>query len=258
MNRLAIEPTLGTLICPIRSAGRERKRRPGRSSPRGATGPVRPRRSSGRATPGFRRRGRGPRRGRTWPRGQGIPTPGSDRAPRPSGSERWTPGAVPAGRRRGTRPARFPGGRAAIARLPPPETPDRPHRGGSPPSAGPTRRCPTGNPSEGPLLAEFPDLRLESLRFDLALQESAKARAPMFDQDSFPGIEDHGRLALLEMVLISELLREGDLAFRADCRRLRHRPMIDLSGIRSLLQVKKYCSESLFLGHTETQGHRFA
>src|SRR5213083_2916348 len=176
---------------------------------------MRPRRSSGHVTPGFRGRGRGPKRGRTWPRGPGIPTPGFDRALRRRGSECWTPGAVPAGRRRGT-------------------------------------------PSEGPLLAEFPDLRLESLRVDLALQESAKARAPMFDQDSFPGIEDHGCLALLEMILISELLREGDLAFRADCRRLRHRPMIGLSGIISLLQVKKYCSESLFLGHTETQGHRFA
>src|SRR2546421_11917959 len=212
------------LICPIRSAGRERMRRPGRSSPPGATGPVRPRRSCGHATPGFRGPGRDPRRGRTWLRGPGIPTPGSDRALRPQGSERWAPGAVPAGQRRGTRPARFPGGRAAIARLPPPGTPDRPHRGGSPPSAGPMRRCPTGNPSEVPLLAEFPDLRLESLRVDLALEESAKARAPMFDQDPFPGIEDHGRLPLLEVILISELLREGNLTFRADRRRLRHRP----------------------------------
>src|SRR5947208_190927 len=128
---------------------------------------MRPRRSSGHVTPGFRGRGRGPKRGRTWPRGPGIPTPGFDQALRRRGSECWTPGAV-------------------------------------------------------------------------------------------PGIEDDGRLALLEMILISELLREGDLAFRADCRRLRHRPMIGLSGIISLLQVKKYCSESLFPGHTETQGHRFA
>src|SRR5947199_404711 len=104
----------------------------------------------------------------------------------------------------------------------------------------------------------YPDVRVEPLRLDLALQACPKARAPMFDQDSFTGIEDHGCLALLEMILISELLREGDLAFRADCRRLRHRPMIGLSGIISLLQVKKYCSESLFPGHTETQGHRFA
>src|SRR5439155_1570905 len=143
------------LICPTWSAARERKRKPRRSSPRRANGPVRPRRSSGHVTPGFRGRGRGPKRGRTWPRGPGIPTPG-------------------------------------------------------------------------------------------------------FDQDSFPGIEDDGRLALLEMILISELLREGDLAFRADCRRLRHRPMIGLSGIISLLQVKKYYSEFPFPGHTETQGHRFA
>src|SRR5438046_5467737 len=209
---------------------------------------MRPRRSYGHVTPGFRGRGRGPKRGRTWPRGPGIPTPGFDRALRRRESDCWTPGAVPAGRRRGTRPARFPGGRAVIVRLPPPGTLDRPDRGGSPPRAGPTRRCPRGNPSEGPLLAEFPDVRLESLRVDLALEESAKARAPMFDQDSFPGIEDHGRLALLEMILISELLRESDLAFRADCRRLRHRPMIGLSCIISLLQVKKYYSESPFPG----------
>src|SRR5438552_4810020 len=212
------------IVGPTWSAGLERKRRPDRSSPRGANGPMRPRRSSGRATPGFRGRGRGPRRGRTWPRGQGIPTPGFDRALRPRGSERWTPGAVPAGRRRGTRPARFPGGRAAIVRLPPPGTLDRPHRGGSPPSAGPTRRYPAGNPSEGPLLAEFPDIRLESLRVDFALEESAKARAPVFDQNSFPGIEDNGCFAFLEMVFVAELLREGDLAFRANRRRLRHRP----------------------------------
>src|SRR5437762_3891432 len=185
---------------------------------------MRPRRSSGHVTPGFRGRGRGPKRGRTWPRGPGIPTPGFDRAPRPAGSERWTLGAVPAERRRGTRPAQSPGGRAAIVRLPPPGTPDRPHRGGSPPSAGPTRRCPAGSPSEGPLLAEFPDIRLESLRVDFALEESAKARAPVFDQNSFPGIEDNGCFAFLEMVFVAELLREGDLAFRANRRRLRHRP----------------------------------
>src|SRR5205807_449869 len=238
------------LICPIRSVAREQMRRPGRSSRWAATCSVRPRRSSGRATPGCRGPGRGPRRGRTWPRGPGIPTPGSDRALRPRGSERWTPGAVPAGRRRGTRPARFPGGRAAIVRLPPPGALDRPNRGGSPQGAGPRRRCPTGNPSEGPLLAEFPDIRLEPLRVDFAIEESAKARAPMFDQDPFPGIEDNGRLALLEMIFVSELLREGDLTFRADRRCLRHRPKVGPSGIISLLVVKKYYSESVFPGHT--------
>src|SRR5947208_13626315 len=185
---------------------------------------MRPRRSSGRATPGFRGRGKGPRRGRTWPRGQGIPTPGSDRALRLRGSERSTPGAVPAGRRRGTRAARFPGGRAAIVRLPPPGTLDRPNRGGSPPSAGPTRRCPTGSPSEGPLLPEFPDIRLEPLRGDFALEESATAGAPTFDQDPFPGIEDNGRLTLLAMIFFSSLRRARDLAFRAARRRPPHRP----------------------------------